>query len=103
VPASLIGIYGSGGRIVELMETQMAQMATQAHLPVLEDHITLATKEMLMAVAEVSHVCDQLRHTPFAQEYALPDFALLALQSADLKQLFQRAYPPPGPGTRRGI
>lgn len=97
------GIFGSGGRIVELMKTQISQMGTQTPLPVLDDHIALATKEMLTAVAEVSQVCDQLRHSPFAREYALPDFALLARQSAELKQMFQRAYPMPGPGTRESI
>ena len=89
----IAGIYGSGGRIVGLMGTELSQMAAQAPLAILEEHIAIATKEMLLAVVEVSQAFEQLRHSPFAQKYALPDFDLLARQSAELEQLFQRSYP----------
>lgn len=99
----IAGIYGAGSRIVELIGTEFSQMAARAPLAILEEHIALAIKEMLLAVVDVSHACDQLRHFPFSQNYALPDFDLLARQSAELEQLFQRSYPTRGHGTTKGI
>lgn len=114
------GIYGSGRNIVELMGHEISQVIAEATFPALDevvdlaghevaqetaedplpvlDEVLLAANEMLMAVTEVSSACEQLHQTPFGQEFALPDFAQLAQQSACVKQQLQSAYPEKGSG-----
>jgi len=114
------GIYGCGRNIVELMGHEISQIIAEAPLPALDevvdlagcevaqattevplpvlDEVLLAANDMLRAVTEVSCACEQLHQTPFGQEFALPDFAQLAQQSACVKQQFQIAYPEKGSG-----
>lgn len=86
------GIYGAGRKIVDLMAREAAQSADVEPSPVLDENAALAVEQMLLAVAEVSRTCEQLHRSPFAQEFALPDFAQLAQQSACVKQKIQITY-----------
>lgn len=84
------GIHEAGSQVVELMAPEASRKSGQELLPALEDNFVLAASEMLMAVTDVSRACEQLHQSPFALVFALPDFSLLSLQSADLTKKLQR-------------
>lgn len=92
------GIYGAGGRILQLLGREMLEVTAQGSSPADGEDFLLAAHEMLLAVAEVSSACEQLRQAPIAQEFALPDFSHLVELSASLKLQLQRACTgSPGP------
>jgi len=88
----IAGIYGTGRKIVDLMRRETAQAAAIEPSPDLDEQAALAVEQMLIAVAEVSRTCEQLYRSPFAQEFALPDFAQLAQQSAHVRQKLRITY-----------
>jgi hypothetical protein len=85
------GIYGAGGRILQLIGREMHEVTARETAPAPGEDFLLAAHEMLLAVAEVSGACEQLRQSSFAQEFALPDFSHLVQLSDSLKLQLQRA------------
>lgn len=85
-------IHDTGRSIVDLMGREAAQAADMEPSPTLDGDAAIAVDKMLLAVSEISRTCGLLNQSPFAQEFALPDFALLAQRSAYVKQQFQNIY-----------
>lgn len=85
------GIHGAGTCIVELIGRDLAGGDGRLPTPVTNEDLALASQEMLHAVTAVSLSCEHLGQSPFAREFALPDFSGLARTSMDLRLRLQQA------------
>jgi hypothetical protein len=85
------GIHGAGTCIVALIRRDLEDGDGRLPSPVTNEDLSLASQEMLHAVTAVSLTCEHLRQSPFAREFALPDFSGLARSSLELRLRLQQA------------